>query len=286
MPQKPNANQSLPSCPPPEPLNVCQPSEPKRNRRGKVNALRLENGRFKSQCSPTKEKTITKVPTAPTTTTSENSASLKMTFWVSPHDNLPPINYANSPFITASPVISSESHYVNVPTVIYSSSNNGCSYPINDTLVPTLSTFFFLHLSKLFVTLFLLSFKRRNTQHASVYNCLFLKTCNPNISNIRSFLTSIQCCTSIQLYNRNYITFDSIVRSCITQLIGINYAFAFCFSIIIIILHLVEIIFNKTLLINKFNYYIVIWICFVYYIQFVTWQRLIVMWMAVKEVGQ
>ena len=89
MPQEPNANRPLPSRPPPEPLDGCQPSEPKRNRRGRLNALRLENGRFKSQCSPTKEKTMTKVSTAPTTTTSENSASLKMTFRVSPYENLP-----------------------------------------------------------------------------------------------------------------------------------------------------------------------------------------------------
>ena len=142
---------------------------------------------------------MTKVPTAPTTTTSENSASFKMTFRVSPYENLPHIMDANSPFINDTSVISSESHNVNVPTVIYSSSNNNCSYSISDTLVPTLSLLFFLHLSKLRVTLFLLSFKRRHSQHALVYNCLFLKTCCTNISNLRVFLTSIQCCTPIQI---------------------------------------------------------------------------------------
>ena len=51
MPQETNANRPLPSRPPPEPLDFFQPSEPIQSRRGSLNALRLENGRFKSQCS-------------------------------------------------------------------------------------------------------------------------------------------------------------------------------------------------------------------------------------------
>ena len=141
MPQELNANRPLPSRPQPDPLDFCQPSEPKQNRRGRLKAFRLENGRFKCQCSPTKEKTITKVPTARITTTSNNSTSLKMTIRAYPYDNLAPIMDANSPLITASPIISTESHYVNVPTVISSSSNNAaCSYSISDTLVSTPST--------------------------------------------------------------------------------------------------------------------------------------------------
>ena len=105
MPQKQNAIRPLPSRPPPETLDIFQFSEPKKPNRGMLNTLRLKNGRFKLQCSPTKKKTKIKVSIAPTTTTSENSASLKMTFWVFPYENLRFIIDANSPFITLSPVI-------------------------------------------------------------------------------------------------------------------------------------------------------------------------------------
>ena len=119
-----------------------QPSEPKQNRRGKLNALRLENNRFKanaswqlrrlwSRCRLLRQWRRVKI------------VSLKMTFKASPYENLPSIIDANSPIITSSPVISSKSHYVNVFTVIYSSSNNTSSYSIRDTLVPTASIFLF-----------------------------------------------------------------------------------------------------------------------------------------------
>ena len=66
-PQVSNANRSLPCRPPPQTWEPFQPSEPKRNKRGRPNAPRQENGRFKSQCSSSTGKTLTAMPTVSTT---------------------------------------------------------------------------------------------------------------------------------------------------------------------------------------------------------------------------
>ena len=81
-PQVSNANRSLPCRPPPQPWEPFQPSEQKRNKRGRPNAPRQENGRFKSQCSSSTEKTLTAMPTVPTT--SEINPTFQMTFHSSP----------------------------------------------------------------------------------------------------------------------------------------------------------------------------------------------------------
>ena len=199
MPQEPNANLTLPSRPQPDPLDFCQPSEPKRNRRGRLNALRLENGRFKSQCSPTKKKTMTKVPTAFTTTTSENSKSLKITFRVSPYENLP-LSCTQTHLSLMLHLSLVPSHTMSMDPRWYT---RQVIMPVHILLAILqflhFPPFSFCYLSKLRVTLSLLSFKRCNTQHALVYNCLFLKTCCTNISNLRLFFTSIQCWTPIQI---------------------------------------------------------------------------------------
>ena len=163
---------------------------------------------------------MTKVPTAPTTTTSENSASFKMTFRVSTYENLPHFMDANSPFINATSVISSESHNVNVPTVIYSSSNNGCSYSISDTLVPTLSTFIFPSSEQIVCDI--ISFV---IQAPPLSTCTSLQLFVLENMLHKHFKPSLVSHIDSMLYanpNRNYISFDSIVCSCITQLIGTN----------------------------------------------------------------
>ena len=130
-PQVSNANRSLPCRPPPEPWEPFQTIEPKRNKFGRPNAPRKKNGQFKSQCSPSIEKTLTATPTV--LTTSEINPNFSMTVHSSLYDNLPP--YDNLlPVTTVTP-------YVNVPPVIISSSS--CTYSGNDTLVPTPSTFVF-----------------------------------------------------------------------------------------------------------------------------------------------
>ena len=147
-PQISNANRSLPSCPQPQPWEF-QPSEPKRNKRGRPNAPRQEKGRFKSQCSPSMEKTLTTMPTFPTT--SDHNASLTMTLHSSPYENLPSyenlssVMNTNSTFITPSAVVTTVSPYVNVPPVISSSCSLSSSntYSSSNTLIPTPSTFAF-----------------------------------------------------------------------------------------------------------------------------------------------
>ena len=66
-PQVSNANRSLPCRPPPQPWEPFPPREPKRNKRGRPNAFRQENGRFKSQCASSTKKTLIAMPTFPTT---------------------------------------------------------------------------------------------------------------------------------------------------------------------------------------------------------------------------
>ena len=130
-PQVSNANRSLLSRPPPQPREF-QPSKRKRNKRGRPNAPRQKNGRFKIQFSLSIKKTLTAMPTIPTT--SEHNATLTMTLHFSPYENLPAyknlssVMNTNSWFITPSAVITTVSPYINVSPVIslssrFSSSN-------------------------------------------------------------------------------------------------------------------------------------------------------------------
>lgn len=86
------------------------------------NAPRQKNGRFKSQCSPSTEQTLTALPTI--TTTNKYNAILTMTFYTSPFEklllykNLSYVIDTNSLFSTLSAVITIILIYVNVFPVI------------------------------------------------------------------------------------------------------------------------------------------------------------------------
>ena len=219
-PQVQNANRSLPSRPPPQPWEF-QPSKPKRNTRGKPNAPRQENGRFKSQCLPSMEKTLTATATIPTT--SEHNATLTMTFHSSPYENLPlyenlsSVMNNTSSFITPSAVVTTVSPYVNVPPVISSSSST--TYTSSNTLVPTYSTFAFLIYEQIacdIITFLVQSSPQSsaNTLPLIVLENMLHKHYKPSlVSHIDSLLLATP--------DRTYITFETLVRSCISFL-GIN----------------------------------------------------------------
>ena len=204
-PQISNANRSLLCRPPPEPWEPFQPSEPKRNKRGRPNAPRQENGRFKGKCSSSTEKTLTAMPTVPTT--SEINPTFQMTFHSSPYDNLPP--YEN-----VLPVTTTASPYLNVPPVIISSSS--CTYSNSDTLIPTPSTFVFPSSDQ--IASDIISFLIQASPQSSSNSLQLIVLENMLHKHYKPSLVShIDLVCSINP-NRNYITFESIVRSCISFL--------------------------------------------------------------------
>ena len=210
-------NRPLPARPPPEPLEELHPSEPKRNKRGRKNAPRHPDGTFQSLSSLSTEKTST-VPT-----TSEQDTSLKMKIRVPSYANLPP-------------VFSSDTTYENLPTVIASSSsttsysvnasNNSSSYTYSDTLTPSTliqsnSSFFEFPSSENLASdlvAFLVQISPQ-PQSASKLHLLGLenmlrKHFYPSlVSHINSLYRTYP--------NRNYITFEFIIRNCLSYL-GIN----------------------------------------------------------------
>lgn len=208
-------NRPLPARPPPEPLEALQSSGPKRNKRGRPNAPRHPNGTFQSLSSPSTEKTST-VPT-----TSEQDSSLKMKIRVPSYANLPP-------------VFSSDTTYENLPTVIASSSsttsysviasNNSSTY--SDTLTPSTllqpnsSCFEFPSSEKLASDLVAFLVQISPQPHsASTLHLLCLENMLRNhfypslVSHINSLYRTYP--------NRNYITFEFIIRNSLSYL-GIN----------------------------------------------------------------
>lgn len=134
-PLETNVNRLLSSRPPPERCEPFQPTEPKRNKREKLNVRVIEN-----KSSPVLN--VLKI--------SENSAVLTLL----PYENLPFSMNSNLPFRNASSInnpvslflsfiISTTQTYLNVPLVIYSNRIN-YAYTYSDTLLPTLSNFVFL----------------------------------------------------------------------------------------------------------------------------------------------
>ena len=224
-PQVSNANRSLPCRPLPQ-LWEFQPSEPKRHKRGRPNAPRQKNGQFKSQCSPSMEKTLTAMPTIPTT--SEHNAIISMTFHSSPYENLPSyvnlssVMNTNSSFTTPA-VVTTISPYANVPPVISSSCSTTYSvsntYSSSNTLIPTPLTFAFPSSKQIacdIITL-LVQFSPQsssNTLPLIVLENMLHKYYKPSlVSHIELLLLATP--------NQTYITFETIVRSCISFL-GIN----------------------------------------------------------------
>jgi hypothetical protein len=199
------ANRPLPARPAPPLLEAVLPSEPKRNKRGRVNAPRQPNGQYRSLWSTTTET----APTVPTT--SEQDSSLKMKIRVSP--------YANCPA-----ELTSDSPYVNVPSIIMSSSSsNSSSSTYSDTLIPntllpsTPSCFEFSSSDKLASDLiaFLVQVSPQ-PQSASRIHLLVLE------NMLRKQFYPILVSHIDSLYhtypNRNYITYEFIIRNCLSHL--------------------------------------------------------------------
>ena len=188
--------------PPPAELDQLQPSVPKRNKRGRVGAPRLPNGQYQSLSSQSTEKTTT----GPTT--SEQDTSLKMKIRVSSNA----ICSANSTSNTA---------YVNLPNVIVSStaSNNSSTY--SDTLVPfTPSCFEFPTSDKLASDL--ISFLVQVSSQPQSAGSIHLRVLE-NMMSKQFYPILVSHIDSLYLTypNRNYITYEFIIRNCLSHL-GFN----------------------------------------------------------------
>ena len=193
----------------------------KRTKSGRPNAPRQENGRFKSQCSPSMEKTLTAMPTIPTA--SEHNAILSMTFHSSSYENLrsfenlSSVINTNSSFITPSTVVTTISPHANVHPVIFSSCNTvyfvSNTYSSSNTLVPTILTIAFFTSEQ--IACYIISFLIQSSPQSSsntlpliVLENMLHKHYKPSlVSHIESLLLATP--------NRTYITFETIVRSCI-----------------------------------------------------------------------
>ena len=199
-------NRALLHRPAPQPWDPTQQSEPKRNNRGLVNAPRQQNGRFQSLTSLTTEKTLT-LPT-----TSEQDTCLKMKIRVS--------TYANSPA-----EFSSDPTYANLPNVIMSSSaSNSSTSTYSDTLIPSThlpsTPSFFVFPSSDQLASDLISFLVQvSPQSSSRLHLLVLE------NTLRKHFYPILVSHIESLYtthpNRNYYTFDYIIRNSLSHF-GIN----------------------------------------------------------------
>ena len=196
----------LPARPPPAPLEALLPSEPKRNKRGRLNAPRQPNGQYRSVSS------TEMTPTVPTT--SEQDTSLKMKIRVS--------TYANSPA-----EFSSDPSYVNLPNVIMSSSaSNSSTSTYSDTLIPS---------TLLPTTPSCFEFPSSYKRASDLISFLVQVSPQP-LSASRIHLLVLENMLRKQFYpilvthidslyrtypNRNYITYEFIIRNCLSHL-GFN----------------------------------------------------------------
>ena len=131
-----------------------------------------------------------------------------MTFHSPPNDHLPP--YENVLRVTTL------SPYLNIPPVIISSSS--CTYSNSDILNPTLSTFVFPSFDQIAsdIISFLIqaSPQSSNSLQLIVFDSMLHKQYKPSLVSHIDLMLSVNP-------NRNYITIESVVRSCIS-FIGIN----------------------------------------------------------------
>ena len=204
-PLEPNANRLLPIRPPLEPWEPFQPTEAKRNERERVNAPSIEN-------------TSTALPTL--SKTSENSEDLRLTTY----ENLPPIMDLTSPFINAlpfnnnvslsPPIISTNQPYVNLPPVKISSIIN-YFYSYSNTLLPTPSNFVFPSSEQ--IASDIIHFLVQASSQTSPNNLQLFVLENMLNKHYKQSLISYINLLLLAFPNRNYTTFESIIRSCITH---------------------------------------------------------------------
>ena len=141
---------------------------------------------------------MTTMPTVPTT--SEINPTFQMTFHSSPYDNLPP--YEN-----VLPVTTTNLPYLNVPPVIISSSC--CTNSNSDTLIPTPSDQIVSDIISFLIQASPHSLS--NSLQLIVFENMLKKHYKPSLVSHIDLMLSVNP-------NRYYITFESIVRSCISFL--------------------------------------------------------------------
>ena len=204
-------NRPLLHRPPPQPWDPTQQSEPKRNKRGRVNAPRQQNGRFQSLTSLTTERT----PTLPTT--SEASTSLKMTIRTPAYANLPPEFITSSPYVNVSSNIITQSSTSALYSVTSSNSSSTSTY--SDTLLPSTPSYFPFPSSDQLASDLLSFLVQVSPQSASSLHLLVLE----NTLRKHFYPTLVSHIESLYIThpNRNYVTFEYIIRNSLSHL-GIN----------------------------------------------------------------
>ena len=132
-----------------------------------------------------------------------------------------------SPFLNAFPIndtvvspsphslISVESLYVNMPPMI-SLSSTTYSYSYKDTLLPTLSNFVFLSSEQ--IASDLIHFLLQGSPHISPNNLQSIVLENVINKHYKQSLISDIDLLLIAFPNRNYTTFETIIRCCIAHL--------------------------------------------------------------------
>ena len=198
------ANRPLLSRPPPERWELFYPTEPKRNKRERLNATSNNN-------------TSTALPSLPIS--SKISADLRITTFA----HLPHIMSPISPFINALHInnivslstfslICANQPYVNHPAVIYLSSTSYSDTDSN-TLLPTVSNCLFPSSEQIasdIIHVFIHASPHRSPNRLQLFvleNMLNKHFKQSLISHIDLLLLAFS--------NRNYLTFESIIRSCI-----------------------------------------------------------------------
>ena len=204
---EPNANHPLPSRPPPKPWEPFQPTETNQNKRKRINV-------------PSLEKTFSAIPTVPNH--SDNSEHTRLTTY----ENLPSRSDPTSPFINAlsinytvslSPpsIISTYQPYVNLPPFKYSSNTN-YSYSYRNTFFPTPLNFIFPLSDQ--IASDIIHFVVKASPHTSPNNLQLVVFENMLIKHYKPSLISHINLLLLAFQNRNYTTFETIIRSCIAHI--------------------------------------------------------------------
>ena len=170
------------------------------------------------------EKTLTAMPTIPTT--SEHNAIFSMTFHSSPYENLPSyvnlssVMNTNSSFITPSAVCTTISPYANVPPVISSSCSTTYSvsntYYCSNSLVPTPLTFAFPSSEQIACDIITFLVQSSPQSSSNTLPLIVLENMLHKYYKV-SLVYHIESLLRVTP-NRTYITFETIVRSCISFL--------------------------------------------------------------------
>ena len=204
-PLEPNSNRPLPIRPPPERWENVQTTEAKQNKRTKLNAPSIPEASFVIPPVPENNKTIAD-------------------FQLTAYENLPPIINPTSPFINSysihntvlllTPLSSINQPCVNLPHVIYSNSIN-YSYSYCDSFLHSPVHFVFPSSDQ--IASDIIHFLVEASPHTSPNNLQLVVFENMLNKNFKLTLISYINSLLVAFSNRDYTTFQSVIRSCIAR---------------------------------------------------------------------